>query len=326
MFVAAGEPIDGVDVHAAFVREGTLSDEGLSGAEVEVGEFVDVSGEFRESLDTAVAEDSFAEFQGEVGGGRDEVGIAAAFADAVDSALDLYGAGVDSGERVGDGEVAVVVAVDADRHLDMLLELTDEVGDLFRKRATVCIAHDDHICPGSCCGFQRLQGVVGVGFPAVEAVFSVINGFAAMGFHEADAVVDHGEVFFEGHAEHFGDVQVPCFTDDGADGCAGIDEGLHADVLRSSDSFAASHSEGADFGVLQWQFGDTLEVFFVFGIGEWVATFDVVESEFIESAGDGQLVLQREVDAFALRAVAEGGVVELDAGHGRVLEDCWAVS
>ena len=48
---------------------------------------------------------------GEDGGELFEGGVAGAFADAVDGALDLADAGFDGGDGVGDGEAEVVVAV-----------------------------------------------------------------------------------------------------------------------------------------------------------------------------------------------------------------------
>ena len=43
-----------------------------------------------------------------------ERGVAGALADAVDGAFDLAGAGLHGGERVGDGQTQIVMAMDAD--------------------------------------------------------------------------------------------------------------------------------------------------------------------------------------------------------------------
>ena len=69
------------------------------------------------------------------------------------------------------------------------------------------------------------------------------------------------------------------------------------------------------FGVLPVHVGRTLEEFFVLGIGQRIAAFDVVEPQFIQLRGDHQLVLQREVDSFSLSTIAQSCVVELNAGH-----------
>src|SRR5437660_1188780 len=80
-------------------------------------------------------------------------------------------------------------------------------------------------------------------------------------------------------------------------------------------SFAARHAEGGDLSVFERQLADLLKMLEVLGIGERVAALDVVEGKLIKAARDEQLVLQREVDALALTAVAQGGVVDLDACH-----------
>ena len=54
--------------------------------------------------------------QRQVGDHRHQIGIAAAFPKAVDRALHLDGARIHRGQRVGHGQFAIVVAMDADRH------------------------------------------------------------------------------------------------------------------------------------------------------------------------------------------------------------------
>ena len=78
---------------------------------------------------------------------------------------------------------------------------------------------------------------------------------------------------------------------------------------------AAGHAERGDLGVLERQLADLLEILEVLRVGKRIAAFDEVDAELVELARDEQLVLQREVDAFALAAVAERGVVNEDAGH-----------
>ena len=43
-------------------------------------------------------------------------------------------------------------------------------------------------------------------------------------------------------------------------------------------------------------------------IGAGIAALDIVDAEFVEHAGDELLVVQREIDAVGLRAVAQRGV------------------
>ena len=74
----------------------------------------------------------------------DEVGIAAALAEAVERALDLARAGLDGGEGIGDGAAAIVMGVDAEtvaRHVPR--DLGDDALDLVRQRAAVGVAQHD---------------------------------------------------------------------------------------------------------------------------------------------------------------------------------------
>ena len=53
------------------------------------------------------------------------------------------------------------------------------------------------------------------------------------------------------------------------------------------------------------------------GIGAGPAALDVVDADAVQLAGDRRLVGHAEIDALRLRAVAQGGIVEVDAiaGH-----------
>ena len=55
------------------------------------------------------------------------------------------------------------------------------------------------------------------------------------------------------------------------------------------------------------------EQFGVGRIGAGIAAFDIIDAELVEHAGNRQLVVEREVDAVGLRAVAQRGVEEIEA-------------
>jgi hypothetical protein len=67
------------------------------------------------------------------------------------------------------------------------------------------------------------------------------------------------------------------------------------------------------------QLADLLKILGILGIAGRIAAFDVIDADLIQPLRDLQLVLQREADTFALGAVAESRVVDLDRTHGRVL-------
>ena len=92
----------------------------------------------------------------------------------------------------------------------------------------------------------------------------------------------------------------------------------HGVVLRRR-VLPPGHAEGDDLRVLQGQLAHRLEVLEVLGVRERIAALDEIDAQFVEPAGEQQLVLQGEVDALALAAVAKCGVVDGDAAHGVVL-------
>ena len=55
------------------------------------------------------------------------------------------------------------------------------------------------------------------------------------------------------------------------------------------------------------------EEFGIGGIGAGIAALDVVDAELVEHAGDQLLVMQREIDAVGLRAVAQRGIEQIEA-------------
>ena len=96
-------------------------------------------------LDARIVQHLVAGFlQRQVGDDRDQIGVAAALAEAVDRALHLHGARRDRGQRIGHGQFAIVVAMNADRHVQPGSGGAGQVGDLLRHAAAVGVAQDDH--------------------------------------------------------------------------------------------------------------------------------------------------------------------------------------
>ena len=147
-----------------------------------VGRLVDEARQLGEVLERRAAEHLVALLlEGQVGDHGDQVGVAAALAEAVDRALHLHGAGVDGGQRVGDGQLAVVVAVDADRHVDSSAAAAlRQLGDFLRHAAAVGVAEHDQLAPASAAAWIVLRGVFGIGLPAVEEMLGVVDHLAAL--------------------------------------------------------------------------------------------------------------------------------------------------
>ncbi len=172
---------------------------------------------------------------------RDHVGVAATLAEAVQRALHLTDARADSGERIRDRVLGVVVGVDAepvagDAGGD---HLGDDALDLGGKRAAIGVAEDGPAGAIVERGADAGERKFGVCLVAVEEVLAVDHRLAALRGDGLDAVGDAFEVFLVGDAERDRDMEVPAFRDE-ADGVrVGIEDGGQAGIVRRRRARAA---------------------------------------------------------------------------------------
>ena len=217
VFVGGGILHDGADVDAAFVREGALADERLVFAQRQVGQFGDVAAGGSQRLQLVRTDGRVAEFQFEIGDDGREIRVAAALAVAVEAALHVRRALLDGGERVGHGDVGIVMGVDADDAVETRANIGDDLGEEIGQRAAVGIAEAEHIGAGVFRGFERAQGEIAVVDVAVEEMLGIVDDFLAVVFEIADGFGDDREVFVFGDAERAGDMEVPALAEDGDD-------------------------------------------------------------------------------------------------------------
>ncbi len=85
-------------------------------------------------------------------------------------------------------------------------------------------------------------------------------------------------------------------------------------MLSAGRRGAAGAAEGGDLRVLELELLRLAERLDVLGVGAGPAAFDVVHAEGVEPLRDAQFVGEGKVDAFALRSIAEGGIVKGDLG------------
>ena len=229
--------------------------------------------------------------------------VAGAFAEAGDGGLRDGGAGLQRGQRIGDAEAEVLVAVDLQRLLQALDRFLDDVVD----RVGSAAAH----------GVGQGEGVhVAFGGDSLDDVEEAID-FGARG---VDGEEDRVQAGFLG-------------------GAGGVDGGLHGAIegpavgvldhvvaggnfddhagaaasLDDLDLFGDAAGEGEDFG-LQAQRGDILNGRFVLLGDGGHAGFDAVNAEGIELLGDGHFFLAAEDDGGLLLAIAQGDIVDFDLG------------
>src|SRR5262249_34952747 len=246
---------------------------------------------------------------------RTEVGVAAAFAVAVKHALDVRRAGLDRGERICDGQLAVVVAMDAEFGVrEPGANQCDGLGDLFGQTAAIRVAEDDRFGAAVQRGVQGVERVFRTGAEPVEEVFGVVEHAAPAVFQMADGVGDHPQVLFERGLERDVDVKVPGFAEDRHDGRFGGEQSLNDGVICRDGVRAPSAAERGEHRGAQLQRLRALEKFHVFRISAWPTSLDKVDADLIQRAGNFDLVLDRVGQPFALRAVAQCRVINFYNG------------
>ena len=93
-----------------------------------------------------------------------------------------------------------------------------------------------------------------------------------------------------------------------------LEQRCEARIVGGRAARPPRHAEGGegrvDLAVLAEELG-------VGRIGAGIAALDIVDAELVEHAGDRELVVEREIDAVRLRAVAQRGVEEIESfcGH-----------
>ena len=204
--------------------------------------------------------------------------------------------------------------VDADLTIQFGLGRLCDGRNFARQTTAVRVAQHDKIRAGF---FRRAPGVervFGVELVAVERVFGVVDDELAVVFEKFHGVADHREIFFGRAAQDFLHVQHGGLAVDRDDGRAGFDEQAHLVVLLDGHAFLARRAEGRELGVLEFLLLRLRKELDVLGIGTWPAAFNIMNTKRIELLGDAELVRDREIDAFALTAVAQGRVVDFDLG------------
>ncbi len=304
--------VDGRDMDAALVGEGAVADVGGPHVGRQVGALVDVA---REALE--LGEPLWlrsAELECEVGDDADEVGVATALTVAVDRALDVRGAGLHGREGVGDGQLAVVVGMDADRDGAEGHHVPGGRLDALGQRTAVRVAQHDPLRSAREGGPQCGDGVVRVGGVAVEEVLGQVEHASPLRAQVGDGRLDHREVLRQGRPERVLDVVSPRLAEDGQHLGPGVEQGPQVGVVLGSGVLVPRAAEGGQLRVLEPHALHLVEEARVLGVRAGPSALDEVDAERIEALRYRDLVVLREVHVLTLRAVAQRRVVDLDPG------------
>ena len=321
---------DGGAVDAALVGECRSADVRLVVVRLLVGDLGDRARQLGQARQRSAAgrHELVRRLEGEVGEDRDHVGVAGSLAVAVDRRLDVADPGRDRRHRVGDGELRVVVGVNApgDRRRGLVrfqarAGVADDRQEFIGQGAAVRVAQDEGPAAGLAGGTERCQRVLAIGLEAVEEVLGVVHALAAGVDDEADRVRDHVEVLGRGCPQHLGDVEQPALAEDRDNRRLGRDELTQVRVVLRSVGAVTGRAECSEPGRLPGHPLGGLEEFDVLRVRAGPAALDVWHPVFVQHAGDAQLVGERQGDVLALRSITQGRVVEGNGlvGHGRWL-------
>ena len=149
VLVAGRDLLDRRDVHPALVRERRVPDVGRVRARADVGDLADRARQLGQAGQVLVGDAAPPHLELQARDDRDQVGVAAALAPAVHRPLHLRAAGLDGGEGVRHGHVAVVVRVDAERAWARPSSPTPTTSAIVRRQAAaVGVAHGDPVGAG----------------------------------------------------------------------------------------------------------------------------------------------------------------------------------
>src|SRR5262245_23455929 len=113
MFIGRGILPHSADMDSSLVSEGALSDEWEILAMVHVGNLADVMGGLRQIAQLFFSNRVQLQLQLDVSNDRAEIGIATAFAVAIDCALHMNGSVANGDDGVGHCHIAIVMSMDA---------------------------------------------------------------------------------------------------------------------------------------------------------------------------------------------------------------------
>ena len=221
-------------------------------------------------------------------------------------------------QRIRHRVLGVVVRMDAEmRTRHVLVDVRDDGGNLVRQRSAVGVAQHHPARAGLVRGGRHGQRIGAVGLVAVEEMFAVDHGFAIALHDRLDRLRDAFEVLLVADAERHAHVIVPRLGDQADGARMRLQRRLEARIVGDRAPSPLGHAEGGKGGIDEARIG--LEELGVGDVGARVAAFDVVDADVVEGAGDQPLVLEREIHARRLRAVAQGRIEQVEAFAGHAL-------
>jgi hypothetical protein len=195
------------------------------------------------------------------------------------------------------------MGVDADMAAwDVLDHIADDGFNLMRHGAAIGVAQHHPARAGIIGRLGAGEREFGILLVAVEEMLAIEHHLAARGFRHADAVADRGEIFLVGGLQRHAHLIGRGLGDETDRVGLGFQEPREPGIVRGRTARPPRHAERRELRMVQLRLGG--EKFGVGRIGAGIAALDVIDAEFVEHPCNDPLVMQREIDAVGLRAVA----------------------
>ena len=195
----------------------------------------------------------------------------------------------------------------------------DDPVHLHRKGPSVGVTEHDPVRSRLGPGFQHLESVGGIVFPAVEKVLQVEDHFSALGLQKAQRIEDHFQILLMGGPEHLLHMGLPGFSHNDDGGCPRFQKRPDVGVFPGLPARLAGGPEGGDFRVPELFLlclGEEGRLLFV---GQGEAPFDEIDAHFIQLVGDLDFIAETETHLDPLHAVPQGGVEQADFSFCHIL-------
>ena len=224
VFVAPQQLLHRVHVRSTFVGERGGAHPRQARVRASVRDFVDKLRELGERGQRLGRHRGRVELERQVRYHRGEVAVSSPFAVAVQRSLDMGGAGLERGQRVGEAQADVVMRVDAEPGVQVGTRLSRDFRDLARHGSAIGVAQRDHVGARTLGGLPRGERVLRIVLVAIERVLGVVHDELSVLFQASHRVGHHRQVLFRRGLQYVMHVQQPGLSVDGDDGRSGREQ------------------------------------------------------------------------------------------------------
>ncbi len=221
------------------MRKGAVTYERRARIKRQVGDLTDearCSAQLQQLLRT---QNVVAEFQFQIGDHRAKVSIAATLAVPVDRSLHMDGPRRHGRKRVGDRKFSIIVAMYAERHIELFQNLASDARNRVRQTPAVRITKYDALWPGDGGRAQGSKRILRISLIPVKEMLGIINEMWHTRRQIAHGVFYDFQVLFRTQTQCISNVQQPGFTEDRNNWSLRLQQSLNARVVIAGKSISS---------------------------------------------------------------------------------------